>query len=410
LHVAIVGGGVIGCSIAWHLVKRGVDKVSLLERDRLGSGTTWHSAGNITWKPIGDNDEQVLYMFETLEELAAAEQHTGWRRTCRLFLARKSETLSVFESQAQEAIDRGFGSELLTPAHVTAHLPLISPRSIAGAWFSPLSGRVNPNDLTVAYARAARQRGAHIIENCSVSELVFNNDRVTAIETSTGRIVIDAVVVSAGLWSRPLVRSFGVPLAQMGCEHFYVIASPEPALSRNAPSFVCPDDLIYGREEVGGMLLGCFDEHAKVIDTSELPEPFTFTLLNPDWDKFAPHYQAASEIFPALENAPIKNFTNGPESFTPDGNPLIGPLPGFAGVFVCTGMNSHGVTLSAAAGDIVADMVLGTTPRFAHARYAPDRFGDNAADESWLRARVADAPSGYYRQANVSKEIGLTES
>ncbi|MFQ5761285.1 MAG: NAD(P)/FAD-dependent oxidoreductase, partial [Acidiferrobacterales bacterium] len=164
------------------------------------------------------------------------------------------------------------------------------------------------------------------------------------------------------------------------------------------------------REEVGGMLLGCFDECAKLIDTTELPEPFTFTLLNPDWNKFAPYYQAAIEIFPALENAPIKNFTNGPESFTPDGNPLIGPLPGFAGLFVCTGMNSHGVTLSAAAGDIVADMVLGTAPRFAHARYAPDRFGDNAADESWLRARVADAPSGYYRQANVSKAISLTES
>lgn len=402
MHVAIVGGGVIGCSVAWHVVKRGVERVSLLERDRLGSGTTWHSAGNITWRPIQDSDEPVLYMLDTLKELEAETgQCTGWVRTGRLFLAREQKAMTAFATQAQEAIDRGFGSELLDPIDVPARHPLISPGAIAGAWFNPLSGRVNPNDLTVAYAHAARKRGAQIIEGCTVSEFIFDNDRVVALATSDGRMVVDAVVVCAGLWSRPLIRSLDVALAQMGCEHFYVIGSPESGLERNTPAFSCPENLIYGREEMGSLLCGCFDEQAKVIDTGDLPEPFAFTLLNPDWDKFAPYFEAATEILPVLENAPIKNFTNGPEAFTPDGDPLIGPLHGLSGLYVCTGMNSHGVTLSAAAGDIVADMIAGATPRFAYACYAPERFGEVSADELWLKQSVADAPSSQYRRSNM---------
>ena len=169
----------------------------------------------------------------------------------------------------------------------------------------------------------------------------------------------------AGCW-----RPSDIHLAQWACEHFYVIADVTPRLPRETPSFVAPEDLLYGREEVGGMMVGAFDEDAKTIDAASLPEPFAFTLLPPAWDKIAPYFEKAIAIFPSLETAPIRRFVNGPESFTPDDAPLIGPIPGIGGLHVCTAMNSGGVTYSAAAGHMVADLLAEATPRFDAAAFA----------------------------------------
>src|SRR5262249_9222331 len=155
----------------------------------------------------------------------------------------------------------------------------------------------------------------------------IGNGRVRGVETTSGLIEADAVVVAAGLWSRDLLAAVDIPIAQWACEHFYVIAEVTPHLPRETPSFVCPEDLLYGREEVGGMLVGCFDENAKTIDAAALPEPFAFTLFPPAWDKIAPYFERAISLFPILETAPIRRFVNGPESFTPDDVPLIGPAP-----------------------------------------------------------------------------------
>ena len=224
------------------------------------------------------------------------------------------------------------------------------------------------------------------------------------VDTVDARIKADRVVLTAGLWSRALLLPLGIHLAQWACEHFYILADVAPRLRRETPSFVSPDDLIYGREEVGNLLLGCFDERAKTIDPEALPEPFTFTLLPPDWDKIAPYVERAIELFPVLGTAPVHRFVNGPESFTPDGLPLIGRVPGCDGLIVATAMNSTGVTWSALAGSLVASSVAEREPQFPAEPYAPGRFGDRAADLGWLKGAISAIVSSGYRTAAIGSE------
>ena len=397
-RIAIVGGGVIGASVAWHLAAAEAGDIVLIERESLGAGSTWHSAGNITWS--ARNDGPVLATLAAAEAVAReADQEIGWLETGRLFLARNVEALDDFADSIRIAEQRGYGSQLLSPAEAARHHPLLDPGAIAGAWLNGLSGRLNPADLTAAYARAARRRGVALREACAVTGLVTRGGRVAGLDTADGRIEADVVVVAAGLWSRRFLAGAGVALAQWGCEHFYVIARPEPALRPATPSFVSPEDSIYGREEVGGMLYGFFDADATTLDgdNGAPPDGFAFSLLDENWDKIAPYAARAMQLFPALEQAPVTRFVNGPEAFTPDGNPLIGPLGGIDGLYVASAMNSAGVTLSGLAGQLIADAVTGAEPRLDPAPYAPDRFGDKASDEAWLRERVAQTPSSHYR-------------
>jgi 4-methylaminobutanoate oxidase (formaldehyde-forming) len=401
-RIAVIGGGVVGCSVAWHLAQRDLGEIVLIERDRIGSGTTWHSAGNITWRPGLHHDATVLYAFDALAQLAVETgQDTGWLTTGRLFLAHGADAIRRLETYQAQAAGRGIDSRMITGKEAAGLHPLLAADSIAAAWFNPLSGRVNPADLTAAYAKGARRRGVRILENCRATGLSVHNGRVQGVATAAEPIDADDVVVAAGLWSRGLLTAIGVHLAQWACEHFYVIADVTPRLPRETPSFVAPEDLFYGREEVGGMMVGAFDEDAKTIDASALPEPFAFTLFPPAWDKVAPYFQKAVAVFPSLETAPIRRFVNGPESFTPDDVPLIGPVAGIGGLHVCTAMNSGGVTYSAAAGHLIADMLAGTAPRFDAAAFVPERFGDKAKDTAWLQREISAVVSRGYRQTNL---------
>ncbi|MGH7124805.1 MAG: NAD(P)/FAD-dependent oxidoreductase, partial [Stellaceae bacterium] len=380
----VIGGGVIGTSIAWHLAQRGVGEVMLLERDRLGSGTTWHSAGNITWKPSRDHDAPILYAHEVLRRLKETDQETGWLTTGRMFIPGTPETRRHLEAFDKHARERGVEARWIEPAEAAKLNPLLDPAAVDAIWLNSLSGRLNPADLTAAYASAARIAGAALRETVDISGFSTKAGRVTGVETSEGVLSADLVVVAAGLWSRPLLEPLGIALAQWACEHFYMIADVAPRLARETPSFVAPDELLYGREEVGRFLVGCFDENAKTLDPASLPKPFSFTLLPPDWDKIAPYFERAAKLFPALETAPIRSFINGPESFTPDGLPLIGRVAGIDGLFVATGMNSTGVTWSAMTGALIADLAADAQPRFDPSPYDPARFGDKGRDLPWL--------------------------
>jgi glycine/D-amino acid oxidase-like deaminating enzyme len=401
-RIVVIGGGVVGCSVAWHLAKQGAGEILLIERDRLGSGTTWHSAGNITWRPGAQHDAMVLYALDAIPALTVETgQETGWVKTGRLFLAHAPSAVAALQRYQDLAEARGISSRMITGAEAAQLHPLLNAEAVAAAWLNPLSGRINPADLTAAYAKAVRRQGATIVEGCTAMAIRERSGHVVGVQTSEGALDADAIVVAAGLWSRSLLRPLGINLAQWHCEHFYLIAEVTPRLAREVPSFVAPEDLIYGREEVGGMLVGFFDENAKIIEDGALPEPFSFTLLPPDWDKIAPYFERACEIFPVLETAPIRRFVNGPESFTPDDLPLIGPVESVAGLYLCTAMNSGGVTYSAGAGQIVADLVMGMEPRFAFARFAPDRFGERGRDPDWIKREVSRVVSRGYRQTNL---------
>src|SRR5262249_14254077 len=222
--------------------------------------------------------------------------------------------------------------------------------------------------------------------------------RIGGVVTAEGeRLQFDDVVVCAGLWSPELVGAQNMIPAQGGCEHFYIIMEmPERLWTKTPPSFLSTADLIYGREEVGGILLGFFDTHANVIDVGALPDPFSFALLNENWDKVMPYFESAAEVFPAFQDASVRSFINGPEAFTPDGKPLIGAAPGLPGLWLATGMNSYGVTISAASGHTIADLVAGVRPRFPAGIYRVDRFGEKARARQCLRKSFSDSRSGYF--------------
>ena len=399
--VLVVGGGVIGTSVAWHLAERGGMSVKLLERDQLGSGTTWHSAGNITWKHAPDSDAPIDYMLDLVERLhEETGQDTGWRYTGRLFLARTEGYLEKFEEYAEGARERGYGGVMVPAAEVGRHHPLASPDRVTGGWMNPRSGRLNPADLVAAYAKGARHKGVEIVENCNVKEVIVEGGAAVGVETGQGPLHADVIVICTGLWSRQLLERSDVHLGHGACEHFYVIAEPQPALTRETPSFICPESLIYGREEVGGFLVGFFDRGAKMLDVATLPEPFTFTLLPEDWDKIAPYYESAAEIFPALLDAPIRRFINGPESFSLDGHPLVGPLDSLEGLYVACALNSAGVTYSGLVGHTIADMLSERPLRFREIDTDPNRFGAQALDSAYVDAQMPDAPSRFYSVHN----------
>ena len=400
-RIAVIGGGVIGASVAWHLTEREAGEVVLLERDRLGGGTTWHSAGNITWKPTPDSDAPIDYMLGLVERLEReTQQSTGWLRTGRLFLARTDGAMRAFEAYHDAASAAGAAGRLLEPAEVPGHHPLASAEPLAGAWLNSRSGRVNPADLVAAFVKGIRTRGGRIVEGCPIERVVIEHGRVRGLRTADEVMHFDVVVACTGLWSRRLLARSGLALAHGACEHFYAIAAPSPPLPRETPSFICPEKLIYGREEVGGFLVVFFDEGAKVLDVETLPEPFTFTLLEEDWDQVARYYEAASVLFPALADAPVRQLLNGPESFTPDGRPLIGAVDAVEGLYVACAMNSGGVTYSGMAGHTIADLVTESPPRFQEIDCTPGRFGERGADEAWVDAQMSDTPSRFYRRHN----------
>ena len=211
------------------------------------------------------------------------------------------------------------------------------------------------------------------------------------VETTQGSIPADVVVVTAGLWSRRLLAPAGLHLAHGAVEHFYVIADVAPRLARDTPSFICPEILCYGREEVGGFLVGFFDRDAIPLDVASLPE---------NWEQVAGYYMAAADLFPPLADAPVRRFINGPEAFTPDGWPLVGAVPGAEGLYAACALNSAGVTFSGMVGHALADLVAGAEPRFDITAMDPARFGERAGDEAWLQASMREAVSAHYLQHN----------
>ena len=397
-RIAVIGGGVTGCSVAWHLKSRGLGEVHLFERDQLGSGTTWHSAGLVVWNPQGDYDAPVLYLLDLIAQLEEQTGlHSGWRETGRLYLARDAATMDGFTNFHAKSQKRGVDVRLLNPKEAVNYHPLLNPSALHGACYNPKSGHLNPAGLVELFSRSGKSLGVNVHQQTRVFELSTGSGRVNGVVTGDGEtLAFDDVVVCAGLWSADLLAKLDIVLAQGGCEHMYVIMDTPERLPPDTPAFLSNADLIYGREEVGGILLGCFDADASVIDVGGLPDPFSFTLLNDNWDKFAPYFEVAAELFPAFNDAPVRSFINGPEAFTPDGNPFVGAANGMEGLWLCTGMNSHGVTIAGATGHIIADLLAGTEPRFSTETYATDRFGEKARNPEWLEQKISDSPSGNY--------------
>jgi 4-methylaminobutanoate oxidase (formaldehyde-forming) len=406
-RAVIIGGGIMGCSVAYHLAKLGWHDIVLLERHELGCGTSWHSAANFS--RLGTSAASIKLFNYSRDVHAQLETETGltvgWRKTGRVQLARTPHRLESYKHIV--SLGRGLGLDfaLVTPREIGDRLPVLRIDDLMGGIWSPGDGRVNPTDYLTAYARAARSRGVTFIDRTPVTGFRKVRNSISSVMTANDEIACDVAVNCAGFWARQVGALCGVNVPLYPVEHFYLLTKPIAGIPRNMPAFRDPDALIYGREEVGGLLLGCFDKNAKAVAVEELPNDFAFGLLNEDWDQFAPYMREAVHRVPALETAEVRTLLNGPESFTPDGRMIMGEATNVRGFFTLAGMNSAGMVMAAGAGRALAEWIAEGSPTIDVSAFDIRRFSGFHGNEAWLRERVREVPSHFYRMHRSAEDF-----
>jgi len=363
-RVVVIGGGIVGCSVAFHLTQRGWRDVVLLERRQLTSGTTWHAAGLVTQLRATYNMSMLAKysaeLFPELERLTG--QGTGFRTTGSILLATTEERWAEVRRQISMARVCGFEVHPMSGRDAGAMWPLMDPSAVVGAAYLPADGVANPTDVTQALAAAARLGGARIFEHTAVTGVRRADGRVTGVATERGDIACETVVNCTGMWARELGLRSGVTIPLHAAEHFYVVTEPVPGLSRDLPVLRSPDDTAYFRDEAGKLMVGFFEPGAKPWATHGIPDDAAFVTLPEDWDHLAPYIELASRRVPLLRDLGIQLFFNGPESFTPDDRYILGEAPGLDGYFVAAGFNSVGFQSGGGAGREVANWIVDGHP------------------------------------------------
>ncbi len=357
--VIIVGGGVIGASVAYHLTKIGITNVVLCERRQLTCGTTWHAAGLVTQlRATRQMTELAKYTGELFGRLEhETGQATGFQRRGSL---RVANTPVRYEELARGAsMGRNFGLpvEPVSPGEIKERWPPINIDGIVGGFWFPHDGQVNPADVTMAYAKGARMGGAQILEHTPVTRILVSNGRVTGVETPQGPIHAPVVVICGGMWSRDLAAQVGVALPLHAAEHFYIVTEPVAGLPRNLPVLFLGDEWTYYKEDAGKLLVGFFEPVAKPWGQKGIGDEFCFETLPEDIEHIAPLLECATRRVPVLQNTGVQLFFNGPESFTPDDRYLLGETPEVRGLFCATGFNSIGILSSGGVGKVLADWI-----------------------------------------------------
>jgi glycine cleavage system aminomethyltransferase T/glycine/D-amino acid oxidase-like deaminating enzyme len=363
-EIVIIGGGIVGCSIAYHLAKRGVTDVVLLEQNQLTAGTTWHAAGLVGQLRASKNLTQLArYTTELFAQLESeVGQHTGYKRTGSLSLALNQGRLDELKRQASTARAFGVDVELMSPKDVLQFWPEVATDGIAGAVYLPGDGQTNPVDTTMALAAGARQLGVQIFEDQEVISIQQDGQNVTGVITAEGEIKAKKIVLAAGMWSRQLAAKIGVPIPLQAAEHFYIVTEPMASMKAGMPTLRVPDEQAYFKEDAGKLLLGAFELKAKPWSLDGVSRDFAFGTLPEDLDHFAPILEQAVKRYPPLAEAGIQLFFNGPESFTPDDRYLLGPTPQYDNLFVAAGFNSIGIQSSGGAGKVLADWMIDGHP------------------------------------------------
>ena len=359
-QVVIIGGGVIGCSVAYHLTKLGWKDVLLLERKQLTSGTTWHAAGLIVTPGSSEvGVELSTYtreLFKTLEEETG--QSTGFNPIGYLQLACTPEWLEERRRMAVAARYFGVNVEEISASEVNKLWPLAEASDIISGFFVQEDGRANPVDATMALAKGARMGGARIFEETEVIGINKKNGCVTGVLTDQGEIETEIVVNCAGMWARELGKLAGVNIPLQAAEHYYLITEPIEGVSPDLPIIEDFGRFSYFREEMGGLLIGFFEPVAAPWGMAGIPKNFTFGEIKPDWDRMMPYIEIAMERVPITKDIGIHKFFCGPESFTPDGGPMIGEAPELKNFYVAAGLNSLGILQGGGVGKVLAQWIV----------------------------------------------------
>ncbi|QOR38558.1 FAD-dependent oxidoreductase [Billgrantia diversa] len=358
-RVVIVGGGVIGCSVAYHLTKLGIRDVVLLERNTLTCGTTWHAAGLVpTLRATYRMSMLARYSADLYERLRdETQQDTGFVRNGSLSVATHQERFTELKRGASMAKLCGFPCEVVDPQRAGELWPLMDTDDIVGGIYLPLDGIVNPVDVTQALAKGARKGGARIIENTKVLEIKVKQGKAAGVITHAGDIEAEYVVNCAGMWARHLGRTSGVNIPLHAAEHYYVVTEKMPDLAAQLPTLRDLDNCNYFKTEAGKLLIGTFEPNAKPWGHDGIPAHFSFDELPPDLDHLEPYLEAAMRRVPALAKTGLQVIFNGPESFTPDDRYHLGETPELRNYFVAAGFNSVGIQSAGGAGKVLAEWI-----------------------------------------------------
>jgi 4-methylaminobutanoate oxidase (formaldehyde-forming) len=400
-EIVIIGGGIIGCSTAYHLALAGAKDVVLLERAQLTSGSTFHAAGLVGQLRSSRNITQMLKysveLYRSLEE--ATGQSTGWKQNGGLRLACNPQRLIELQRAATTGRSFGLDIEILSPAEAQDLWPIMDVSDVVGAAFLPGDGQAGPSDITQALARGARHLGVRIVEHCDVTGIDVLDGRVTGVRTPEGAIECDKVVNCAGQWARTVGEMAGVSVPLVSVQHQYVITEPLEGVTADLPTLRDPDRLVYFKEEVGGLVMGGYEPNPLPWGEAGIPDDFNDRLLPADWPHFEQLLAQAVQRVPSMETVGIRKLINGPESFTPDGNFILGEAPEVTNFFVGAGFNAFGIAAGGGAGRDLAEWVIVGEPSVDLWPVDIRRFGTVHRDIDWVRSRTMEMYGKHYTMA-----------
>jgi glycine cleavage system T protein len=401
-QIVVIGGGIIGCSTAYRLARDHKADVVLVEQGKLTSGSTWHAAGLVGQLRSSASITRILkYSVELYRGLEAETGlATGWKTTGCLRLATNPDRWTEFKRLATTAKSFGMEMHLISPEEVKKMWPLMETADLVGASWLPTDGQANPSDITQSLARGARMHGAKLYENVRVTGFDMKGDRIALVKTSRGEIACEKVVNCAGQWARQVGALAGINVPLQPVKHQYIITEKLAGLAAGAPTIRDPDRRIYFKEDVGGLVMGGYEPNpqAWIPDApgGDVPDDWEFRLFDDDYDHFEQHMAQAIVRVPALANAGVKQMINGPESFTPDGNFILGTAPECANMYVGAGFNAFGIAAGGGAGRVLAEWVIdGEAPLDL---WVVDlrRFSNLHRDRQWVCNRTLEAYGKHY--------------
>ncbi|MBK9601654.1 MAG: FAD-dependent oxidoreductase [Anaerolineales bacterium] len=396
-QVVIIGGGVGGASIAYHLTKLGWKDVVIIEKHELTSGSTWHSAGLVGQMRSDANLTRMMHYSTDLYRSLKAEtgQDTSWREVGGIRLASSAERME--ENKRLVGMARSFGvpMELISPKEAQNMFPLMDITGVVGAAYTPNDGSIDPTGLTNALAIGAKNRGAKIFTNTTVTAINVKNGRVHEVVTDKGTIKTEVVVNASGMWGREIGKMVGLSLPVLPMAHLYIMTKPIEGVTNTFPNLRDPDLLVYWREEVGGLVTGGYERQPATFGMNGIPKDFKFQLLPPDWERFTPLMENSIRRVPAVETAEVKMLLNGPEGFTPDGEFLLGPTS-VKGFWVACAFCAHGLAGAGGIGKVMAEWIVDGNPEWDMWRLDVRRFGPNYNNLDYVAARTFETYTQYY--------------
>jgi 4-methylaminobutanoate oxidase (formaldehyde-forming) len=410
--VVIIGGGVIGTSVAYHLAGLGWRDVLLLEQGRLSCGTTWHAAGLVGQLRASESVTRLVQYSTGLYQRLGEETGlaTGYKQCGGVTVAHTADRMVQLRRTAAAAAAYGLECELISPRRAGELYPVLRTDDLAGAIWLPADGTANPTDLTQALARGARQHGVTVREGCRVTGIMTSGGAVTGVRTRDGgvegSVEAEVVVNCAGQWAKQVGALAGVNVPLHSAEHFYVVTERIEGVRRDLPVLRDPDGYTYFKEEVGGLVVGGFEPRAKPwVAPDALPDDFEFQLLPEDWDQFSILMENALLRIPVLTETGIKKFYNGPESFTPDNQFILGEAPRLRNFFVAAGFNSVGIASAGGAGRALAEWIVGGEPATDLSAVDIRRFADFHGNNQWLHDRVGEVLGLHYAVPWPNREL-----